>query len=336
MSNYYIQKIMNSLFKNNLYIDTDTINLIDRKNMDILFLNKKRKFDQSLFCNSFNNIIPNKEIDFAINRKNEAKRELNESFSDPTNLIEPSEDSIFNNCNDSNSKMQRLIEIEKFFKNLIDITYNSQNQTIKDNNILKHSKDEKIINSQKTEKINPELIFYNKYDKINNFDSNKNNIFNITNIDYNRNGVKEKKSDRFESGDKNNCHEIKVMKNNKVVYINSNLDNSFSPSKNLKKLNKIIFIDRGKRGSKYRGVSRNGNQWQVLIMLHKSKSYVGTYSTEEIAARIYDILAIKYRGVKARTNFIYNDQQIKKICSNDIDLKSKNINEDISNLLRED
>jgi len=218
--------------------------------------------------------------------------------------------------------MQRLIEIEKFFKNLIDITYNSQNQTIKDNNILKHSKDEKIINSQKTEKINPELIFYN--------------IFNITNIDYNRNGVKEKKSDRFESGDKNNCHEIKVMKNNKVVYINSNLDNSFSPSKNLKKLNKIIFIDRGKRGSKYRGVSRNGNQWQVLIMLHKSKSYVGTYSTEEIAARIYDILAIKYRGVKARTNFIYNDQQIKKICSNDIDLKSKNINEDISNLLRED
>ena len=71
-------------------------------------------------------------------------------------------------------------------------------------------------------------------------------------------------------------------------------------------------------------------------MLHKSKSYVGTYSTEEIAARIYDILAIKYRGVKARTNFIYNDQQIKKICSNDIDLKSKNINEDISNLLRED
>ena len=104
------------------------------------------------------------------------------------------------------------------------------------------------------------------------------NFFNITNIDYNRNGVKEKKSDRFESGDKNNCHEIKVMKNNKVVYINSNLDNSFSPSKNLKKLNKIIFIDRGKRGSKYRGVSRNGNQWQVLIMLHKSKSYVGTYS----------------------------------------------------------
>ena len=30
--------------------------------------------------------------------------------------------------------------------------------------------------------------------------------------------------------------------------------------------------NRGQRGSKYRGVSKNGNQWQVLIMIKKKKS----------------------------------------------------------------
>ena len=71
-------------------------------------------------------------------------------------------------------------------------------------------------------------------------------------------------------------------------------------------------------------------------MIHKRKSYVGSYSSEEIAARIYDILSIKNRGDKANTNFIYNEKQVKKIQSHEIDIKSKNINEVISNLLKED
>ena len=71
-------------------------------------------------------------------------------------------------------------------------------------------------------------------------------------------------------------------------------------------------------------------------MINKRKSYVGSYSSEEIAARIYDILSIKNRGIFANTNFIYNEKQVKKIQSNEIDIKSKNINEVISNLLKED
>lgn len=65
-------------------------------------------------------------------------------------------------------------------------------------------------------------------------------------------------------------------------------------------------------------------------MINKNKSYIGTYPSEYIAARIYDILALKIKGFKARTNFKYNYNQIIKICEAEIDIKAKNIDEIIS------
>ena len=130
-----------------------------------------------------------------------------------------------------------------------------------------------------------------------------------------------------------NNNEIKVLKNNKVVYINTYLLNSYSSSKNIKTLNNISFVGRNKRSSQYRGVSKNGNKWQVLMAINNNKYYIGSYPSEELAARIYDILVIKNRGVKARTNFIYNNNQIKKICENEIDLKSANISDIIDQLI---
>ena len=59
-------------------------------------------------------------------------------------------------------------------------------------------------------------------------------------------------------------NEIKVLKNNKFVYINKELLNSYSTLRAIKKLKKINFIIRKNRSSKYRGVSKNGNKWQVL------------------------------------------------------------------------
>ena len=67
------------------------------------------------------------------------------------------------------------------------------------------------------------------------------------------------------------------------------------------------------RGSKYRGVSRNGNQWQVLIMVNKKKRYVGSYSREEDAARAYDKVALQNHGTKAKTNFDYTKKEVEDI-----------------------
>jgi hypothetical protein len=122
-------------------------------------------------------------------------------------------------------------------------------------------------------------------------------------------------------------NEIKVLKNNKVVYINKDLLNSYSTSRYIKKFKKINFVIRKQRSSKYRGVSKNGNKWQVLMMINNKKFYLGNYPSEDLAARIYDIQAIKSWGVKARTNFVYNNNQIQKIYNTKINIKSNDISD---------
>ena len=122
-------------------------------------------------------------------------------------------------------------------------------------------------------------------------------------------------------------NEIKVLKNRKIVYINTHLLNEYSTSRYIKKLKRINFVIRSKTSSKYRGVSINGSNWQVLIMVNNKKYYLGSYPSEELAARIYDIHAIKMRGIKARTNFPYNNIQIKNIYEKNIDIKCDKISE---------
>ena len=127
---------------------------------------------------------------------------------------------------------------------------------------------------------------------------------------------------------KSEIQKVKLIKNNKIVYV------SEASNKNLTKKNKqqkkFTFVNRGQRGSRYRGVSKNGNQWQVLIMINKSKSYVGSYATEELAARIYDIVSLKNHGNKAKTNFNYSKQEIKTLIT--FDVKDKMIQEKIDAL----
>ena len=83
----------------------------------------------------------------------------------------------------------------------------------------------------------------------------------------------------------------------------------------------------------YRGVSKNGSNWQVIMSSKDNKGYVGMYKTQEIAARIYDIVSIKNKGIKAKTNFEYDLHQIQNISEAYIDYKSEDIEEIISDLI---
>ena len=88
-------------------------------------------------------------------------------------------------------------------------------------------------------------------------------------------------------------------KTNKIFLIKKIQDREKEAAEE-KKLKKYIY-----RGSKYRGVSRNGKTWQVLIMINRNKNYIGNFKTEDEAAKAYDEYAMKFHKNKARLNFFH-------------------------------
>ena len=64
------------------------------------------------------------------------------------------------------------------------------------------------------------------------------------------------------------------------------------------------------RRSRYIGVSKNGDNWQVLVNMGKFKKYIGTYVDEKEAAVAYDFYTICLHSTKAKTNFAYKKGMI--------------------------
>ena len=69
-------------------------------------------------------------------------------------------------------------------------------------------------------------------------------------------------------------------------------------------------ISKSSRGSKYRGVSKNGKKWQVQLLGNLRKRYIGSISSEQEAAKLYDYYAILTHGLNAKTNFSYSKAQV--------------------------
>jgi len=121
------------------------------------------------------------------------------------------------------------------------------------------------------------------------------------------------------------------IKNNKLVYVinekhtdikdaiyldedsENNKEGKNTNNNQLDMIKEKLAEERKPRSSKFRGVSKNGKHWQVLIMIKQKKRYIGNFCDEEEAAREYDKIAIQFHGPKAKTNFQYNEEEINSI-----------------------
>ena len=322
--------LFNLIYNPNIHYEYNNISIYhNKKNLNESFLQKKRNLQTYTLFNYSNKIFENQSfIDnlFELNKtdnqqinyiQDNINKKLNENkINEFINGFKTNDNTQFNNISDSN-----IINIDS------SLNYNIKNLNKNKNNLNNFPKNNNIIESDivNINKQIKEICKTNKFyitKDINNHKIHKKKIF-----------FKKHENNHF-SKFQNKNNELKVFKNKKLVYINKSLLN-YNSSKDLKKFKKISFIRKAKRSSKYRGVSKNGNQWQVLFMNDTNKSYIKSYSSEEVAARIYDILEIKKRGIKAKTNFKYNNLEMEQIKEMDIDIKSKNIEELICSLFKQ-
>ena len=84
--------------------------------------------------------------------------------------------------------------------------------------------------------------------------------------------------------------------------------------------------------SKYIGVSKNGNNWQALVVIGPNKVYLGTYKNEIEASYVFDFYSIISHFTEAKVNRSYNATQILNMVTN---FKNNNDDFDVVKYLKE-
>jgi hypothetical protein len=56
-----------------------------------------------------------------------------------------------------------------------------------------------------------------------------------------------------------------------------------------------------------------GKKFRAQVQIGGTQHYLGTYPTEEEAARVYDLELTRRRGVTARTNFEYPQEDLEAV-----------------------
>ena len=263
--------------------------------------------------NTNSNININKNINNIINfnNKNVINTNVNNNInintiSDPKNLIFPNNSLNQNLKQENNININNNKEINSNIKNNQKIIFSSTNYNNLDNNKKNNQPQKKIIDERNllAKKATP--------------------LFNIKEASL----MKEK----IQKAQMTSKKRKRFIKNNKLVFVQvgkefnkkeennkkkkeseENEENNNEESINSEKVSELMQKYTKPRGSRYRGVSKNGSQWQVLIMVKKKKRYLGSFSNEEEAARAYDRVALQHHGIKAKTNYDYTKEEVKEI-----------------------
>ena len=330
-------KILPNTFGNdirpNIFGDMDNINNIDQTNVPFFQIPMQNPISLTPLTNpilSGNNIItsgiPN---NFMITNNN-------------TNINSNSNININKNINN-------IIKVDNINNNSININTNQNSNNLTNdnkniiNNYLENENNKIIIEKDSNEKEkNKVKINLQTHDETND-NSNKNNIAAKTTKSDNEPILKKpallfnvKETSLIEEEKLKQKSKItskkrkRFLKNNKLVFIQSDKGKDYEEKNNKneleeyeeneneasfdsEKVSELIQKNTKPRGSKYRGVSKNGSQWQVLIMVKKKKRYIGSFSNEEEAAKAYDKVALQHHGIKAKTNYDYTKEEVEKI-----------------------
>jgi hypothetical protein len=251
-----------------------------------------------------------------------------------------------------NKNINNIIKVDNINNNSININTNQNSNTNNNltndnkniiNNYLENENNKIIIEKDSNEKEkNKVKINLQTHDETND-NSNKNNIAAKTTKSDNESILKKpallfnvKETSLIEEEKLKQKSKItskkrkRFLKNNKLVFIQSDKGKDYEEKNNKneleeyeeneneasfdsEKVSELIQKNTKPRGSKYRGVSKNGSQWQVLIMVKKKKRYIGSFSNEEEAAKAYDKVALQHHGIKAKTNYDYTKEEVEKI-----------------------